>query len=104
MAAASAQVSASPLQQLGIDRLASADAASMLDRLQGSTLVTEGKITLLGLDAVRERLGERWPVKREQVWEQVERCIARQMGPAVMIVRVCETDYVVAQPAAERWA
>jgi hypothetical protein len=103
MASAAAQMNASVSQRLGLDRLASGDAAAALDHLEGSPLIAEGRVAILGLDAVRERLGERWPIKREQVWENVERCIARQLGALVLTARVSEVDYIIAQPQAERY-
>ncbi|HYF24069.1 MAG TPA: hypothetical protein VD929_11795 [Caulobacteraceae bacterium] len=88
----------------GLDRMASAQSAAALERLQGSSLLSEGRVVLIGLDAVRARLGGRWASKREPVWEHVERCLARQMGPAAFVVRVSETEYLVAQPQIGRYA
>lgn len=104
MAPATSASSAEKLQSLGLDRLVSADGAAMLEHLEGSPLIAEGRVALISLEAVRERMADRWSYKREQVWEQVERCITRQMGAMVMSARVTETDYVVAQPQVERYA
>jgi hypothetical protein len=104
MPASAAALTKLDTHRLGLDRLASADASATLERLRGSPLLAEGKVNLIGLDAVRDRLGARWQAKREQVWEQTERCFTRQMGPLAFAVRVSETDYIVAQPQVGRYA
>lgn len=104
MSPATLPSNAEKLQSLGVDRLAAADGAAMLEHLEGSPLIAEGRVALISLEAVRERMADRWPYKREQVWEQIERCIQRQMGALVMSARVTDTDFVVAQPQVERYA
>lgn len=101
LAATSASV---PNRPFGLDRLVSADAEAALERLQGSPLVAEGRAVMVGLDAIKLRLAERWPSKRQQVWDHLERSFVRQIGNAGMVVRVSETDYLVAQPGAARFA
>ncbi|MBC6983586.1 hypothetical protein [Caulobacter sp. 17J80-11] len=86
-----------------MDRLVAVDAAAAIERLQGSPLAAEGRVHLLGLDAVRERLGERWPGKREQIWDNVERCLTRKLGVVGWFLRVGEADFLVVQPAATRF-
>ncbi len=88
---------------VGLDRLTTADAAATIERLQGSPLLAAGEVNLVGLSAIQARLGERWEHKRRQVWEQAERCFARQMGPAALAVRVSETDYLVTLAGAGRF-
>lgn len=86
-----------------LDRMTAGDAAAALERLRGGAL-TDGRANLLGLDAVRQRFGDRWPAKREQVWDYVERCLGRKLGPIDWHARVGEADYLVVQPAAARFA
>jgi len=86
----------------GIARFASADARLALERIQGSEMLAEGKVCLLGLDAVRERLGPRWPGRREMVYQHIQATLRRQLGPHGFFVRISETDFLVAQPGVGR--
>jgi hypothetical protein len=86
----------------GIARFASADARLALERIQASALLAEGKVCLLGLDAVRERMGPRWPGRREIVYQHVQSTLRRQLGPHGFFVRISETDFLVAQPGVGR--
>ena len=95
--AASQPVSA-PASVAGFDLEAIND---VVGRLSDSGMVARGSVTVLELDAVKERLLERWPAKREQVWEQAERTLERELGVATVISRVSETAFVVGQPGRE---
>jgi hypothetical protein len=67
-------------------------------QLQGSPLVGDGRVNLIALDEVVERLGGRWPVKREQVYAHVEAVLGRRVGPNGFFQRISETDFLVVQP------
>jgi len=86
----------------GLARFASADARLALERIQGSEMLAEGRVCLLGLDAVRERLGPRWPGRREMVYQHIQATLRRQLGPHGFFVRISETDFLVAQPGLGR--
>ena len=87
-----------------VERLLSADSATALERFEGSPLLAEGKISLIGLDSVVERLGARWEMRSDQVYDFVERSIERQLGGAGYWLRVSDRDYLIVQPAASRFA
>jgi hypothetical protein len=86
----------------GVARFASADARLALERIQASAMLAEGKVCLMGLDAVRERLGARWPGRREMVYQYIQGALRRQLGPHGFFVRISETDFLVAQPGVGR--
>ena len=88
----------------GIARLVSADARQALERIQSSSLLGDGKVCLLALDAVRARLGPRWVARRQMVFEHVEQTLRRQLGGHGFFLRISETDFLVAQPAVSRLA
>jgi hypothetical protein len=69
-----------------------------LDRFQDSGVMAAGQVNLIALDAVVERLGERWQSRREAVYDMVERVLERKIGPHGYFARVSETDFLVAQP------
>jgi hypothetical protein len=79
-------------------RFTSADARQSLEQLRSAAALAEGKVCLIGLDAIRERMGARWPGRREMVYAHVEQLLERRLGPHGFHARLSETDYVVAQP------
>lgn len=87
-----------------VTRLAAADAQQALERLQSSSLLGEGKVCLMSLDAVRERLGPRWAGRRDRVHDYAQQTLRRQLGPHGFFLRISETDFLVAQPNVGRIA
>jgi hypothetical protein len=87
-----------------VTRLVSADARQALTQLQGSTALGQGQICLIGLDAVRERLGARWVGRREVVYEYAQATLRRRLGPRDFFLRISETEFLVAQPGVGRLA
>ena len=88
----------------GVTRFATADAQQALERIQSSSLLSEGKVCLMSLDAVRERLGPRWIVRRDRVYDHAQQSLRRALGPHGFFLRVSETDFLVAQPGIGRVA
>ncbi len=86
-----------------IDRVVSADASIQVERLEGSPLVAEGRVNLIGLDSIQSRLGDRWDAKREQVNDYARRLLESKLEGRGWFVRVSETDYLVAQPTLDRY-
>ncbi|HLI66977.1 MAG TPA: hypothetical protein VKU90_11490 [Caulobacteraceae bacterium] len=79
-----------------IDRIASVDARETLERIKDAALLAAGGVNLLGLHAIRDQFGDRWPAKKTRVWEHVELELARKLGPADLSVRVDEVNYLIA--------
>lgn len=69
-----------------------------LEKFQDTGVLAAGLVNLIALDAVVERLGERWQGRREAVYDMTERVLERKLGPNGYFVRVSETDFLVAQP------
>jgi hypothetical protein len=67
-------------------------------RFQESGALAGGQVNIIALDAVVERLGERWQGRREAIYDMVERVLERKVGPNGFFARVSETDFLVAQP------
>jgi hypothetical protein len=87
-----------------VTRLAAADAQQALERLQSSSMLGDGQVCLMSLDAVREHLGPRWPARRERVYDHAQQTLRRQLGPHGFFLRISETDFLVAQPNVRRIA
>ena len=88
----------------GAKRFIDADARQALEQIKSSPMMAEGKVCLMGLDAIRERFGPRWLGRRERVFEHVQASLRKQVGPHGFFLRVSETDFVVAQPNVSRLA
>jgi hypothetical protein len=84
-------------------RVATIDAEA-LEGIQSSSMLSEGRVCLLSLDAVRDRLGPRCICRREPVYEHVQHSLRRTLSPRDFFFRVSETDFLVAQPSVERIA
>lgn len=88
-------------QPVQLDLGAVADAVG---RLNDAGLVSAGGVTVMSLASVRRALSDRWAAKRQQVYDHVERTLVRELGPATLVVRAGEEDFLVAQPGVERLA
>ena len=78
-------------------------ATDALERLSPSA-VDSGQLNLIALDAVAQAFGARWSSKKDQVYEHVERVLARAMAEDGYFVRVSGTDFLVVQPSASQFA
>lgn len=87
-----------------IDRIVAAGAQDTLDRIRTSSLLADGSVNMIGLDAIRAKLGDRWPAKRARVWEHVERELERRLTPADITVRVDDVNYLIALASARGFA
>jgi hypothetical protein len=88
----------------GVTRLEAADAQQMLERIQSSSLLAEGKVCLMSLSAVRERLGPRWLGRRDRIYDHARQALRRSLGAHGFFLRISETDFLVAQPGVDRIA
>jgi hypothetical protein len=87
-----------------IDRISSASTRDTLDRIVNSEILAAGSVNVIGLDAIRRQLGERWARKAPGVWEHVERELERTLGAAGVFLRLDDASYLVAQPGEEGFA
>lgn len=81
----------------------SSDVREELARLAGSDVLKSGAVNVIGLEAVRKNLGERWEAKRARVWEHLERELVRRLAPHDMYFRLDEVSYVIAMPHGSRF-
>ena len=85
-------------------RLASVDLGSALDPFGDAGLLAAGKVNLIALDAIVERLGPRWALRRDQIHEHVDRTIQRRLQSRGFHVRVSDTDFLICQPELGRFS
>ena len=84
-----------------IDRIATASASAALERLAGSDLVERGCVTVISVEAIAERAGDRWPRRRDDVWAYVDRKLHEHLGHQDMRQRLTDTDFLIAMPHEE---
>ncbi len=81
-----------------VERFSTHELGPTLERFQASGMLEEGRINLIGLDAIAERLGDRWEGRQEQIYHHVERTLTRHLEGGGFFQRVSPTDYLVVQP------
>lgn len=87
----------------GVTRMMSTGLAASIERFEDAGLLSEGKVNLIALDAIVERLGKRWPVRRDQIYDHVDRTLQRHLGLQGYYVRISETDFLICQPELSRF-
>jgi hypothetical protein len=84
-------------------RMVSAGLEAALEQFSDPQLLAEGKINLISLEAVKQRLGDRWAFKRDQVYGFADRVLERGVGDGVYL-RVSDTDFFIVHPDLSRVA
>jgi hypothetical protein len=79
------------------------DVVSALEPFRNSPLMANGQINLLSLDAIVERLGDRWPLRREAVHDYTARTLERNIGEEGHFLRVSDADFLIVLPAERRF-
>lgn len=80
----------------GQARATNFEGASLLERLARAGMVERGRVVLIGLDALRDRFGDRWPNKRDLIWEVALHHIKRRIGPDDLCAQVGDVEAVIA--------
>jgi len=80
-----------------------ASSRDRLDRIVEAGLVTKGRVFALSLEPVRQSLGNRWPLRREQIWDAAERALEKRMPPPDVFLRVDETTFLAAIASADAY-
>ncbi|MBU1378165.1 MAG: hypothetical protein KKE02_12550 [Alphaproteobacteria bacterium] len=79
-----------------VSKITAADAATVLERLAGSDRVERGAVFIISVEAIRERSGERWSKKRDDVWGYLGRKLNEYLSYQDIHHRISETDVLVA--------
>lgn len=90
-------------QAAGLPRMVSV-ADSAMARFEDPALLSSGKVNIIALDAVVERFGARWPLRRDQVYDHVARTLQKYLGIQGYYLRISETDFLICQPELGRFA
>ena len=76
----------------------------VVEQFQASPLLAEGKVNVIALDAIAERLGERWGARQALIHDHAEKVLRRELGPNATVQRLNDTEYLVVQPDDSRLA
>lgn len=79
-------------------------APSLLERFNDPELLAAGKINIIALDSVRERLAGKWALRQDQVYDHVSRVLQRRFAERGYFHRISEVDFIICQPGASRLA
>ncbi|HLZ76355.1 hypothetical protein [Phenylobacterium sp.] len=85
-------------------RMVSAGLEASLEQFDDPQLLADGKVNLISLEAVYERLGDRWPFKRDQVYGFTDRVLERGVGDGGVYLRISDTDFFIVHPDLSRVA
>ena len=85
-------------------RLVSAGVEEALERFSDPALLAAGKVNVISLEAIEARLGPRWELRRDQVYDFANRVLERGVGAGGFFVRVSPTDFFVVHPDLGRLA
>lgn len=83
-------------------RAVEAAAVGTLEQLQTSEALAEGKVTVVGLDAIADKLGSRWKPRQSLVHDYAERTLRRALGDNGFCQRISETEFIVVQAGVSR--
>jgi len=85
-----------------MERLSSASLSEVLDKV--APAIAAGAVTILSVEAIRDRSGDRWARKREQVESFVDRAFERLSDGAGFISALNDAEFAAVQPKAGRAA
>ena len=75
-------------------RLASVQ-AQLLDILNSETLISTGRVQILGLDVLKEKLGPRWEAHRDAIHSSLKAIVRRKLSAHDVFFQHGEDDYVI---------
>jgi hypothetical protein len=87
-----------------VTRLVSAGVEGSLERFSDPTLLAQGKVNMISLEAVQARMAKRWELRKDQVHSFAERVLERGLAGQGLSMRVSDTDFFIVQPDLGRLA
>ncbi len=68
----------------------------MLERVAGTDLAAGGGVNIISVEAIRDKVGDRWERSRDAVWAYVERRLADHLSHQDVSHRINDTDFLIA--------
>ena len=88
----------------GAARMVSAGLEASLEQFNDPQLLAAGKVNVISVEAVQQRLGARWAFKRDQVYAFTDRVLERGLASEGVYLRVSDTDFFIVHPDLSRLA
>ncbi len=85
-------------QLSGALRLVASDVADEVERTCELHLVSAGKVSIISLEKIQHRFGERWVERRDEVFAFADKVFARNLGSRGVFLRVSDSDFLVVHP------
>ncbi|MDZ4374519.1 MAG: hypothetical protein U1C74_24275 [Phenylobacterium sp.] len=79
-----------------ITRISAKNAATVLERLAGSDRLERGGVFVISVEAIRERSGDRWDRKRDDVWGYLARKLNEYLSYQDIHQQLSDTDVLIA--------
>lgn len=86
---------------LPITKITALDAGAVLERLAGSDRLERGAVFIISVEAIRDRSGDRWDRKRDDVWGYLDRKLNEYLSYQDIHQRINETEVLVAMTTEE---
>jgi hypothetical protein len=83
-----------------MERFTSAGLRAVLEKV--APAIAAGCVTIISVEAIRERSADKWPRKREQVASFVERAFSRVSQPGDLMVSLNDAEFVSVQTSVSR--
>jgi hypothetical protein len=87
-----------------IPRLLSLEVQDSVERFSDPQLMAAGKVNIISVEAVQQRFGARWELRKDQVLDFTDRVLARGLADRGAYLRVSDTDFFVVHPDVSRLA
>jgi hypothetical protein len=84
-----------------VNRLTTVDARVVLERIAGTDLLERGSVTVISVEAIRNRVGTRWARRRDDVWRYVQRKCDEHLSFQDLRHQITETDLLIAMTTEE---
>jgi hypothetical protein len=82
----------------------SLDVQDSVERFSDPQLMAAGKVNVISVEAVQQRFGDRWELRKDQVLDFTDRVLERGLANQGVYLRVSDTDFFVVHPDLSRIA
>ena len=78
-----------------------AAAQPILQIAASPALIERGCVQVIGLEEIRDEIGERWEKHKETVWAHLQGLLSQKLGPTDFYVQIDDTSFLVSMPTAQ---
>lgn len=64
-------------------------------------LIERGCVQVIGLEEIRDEIGDRWEKRKETVWAHLEGLLSQKLGSTDFYVQIDDTSFLVSMPTAQ---